>query len=70
MPVPLNPRNLPNPGGLPAYVTAVCVCQEIADPRPARLIIACGIELESRGRRTLKGVPERRLVFAVSGLVG
>jgi class 3 adenylate cyclase len=34
------------------------------------LVTGSGIDLESRGRRTLKGVPERRLVFAVSGLVG
>ena len=31
---------------------------------------APGIELESRGRRTLKGVPDRRLLFAVAGLAG
>ena len=34
------------------------------------LIAGSGIELESRGRRTLKGVPDRRLLFAVAGLAG
>lgn len=31
------------------------------------LIAGSGIELESRGRRALKGVPDRRLVLAVAG---
>ena len=34
------------------------------------LITGSGIELESRGRRALKGVPDRRPVFAVVGLTG
>lgn len=34
------------------------------------LIAGSGIELESRGRRTLKGVPERRPVFALVSLAG
>lgn len=34
------------------------------------LIAGSGIDLESRGRRTLKGVPDRRSVFAVAGPAG